>query len=208
MKRASDTKEKILMQAHDLFSKEGFYGTSVRDIANEAGVNIAAINYHFNNKEALYWETYKFSYNLLNDGIEQLSKEAKNTAELAWLIFEHMMENGSSVTNTFKMMLNDSLTMPEDFQQTSENNFGPPGGQAIYLKLKAELPSNTPETALIWAVRGIFTYVVHWALMMTTSYCKEMKKNDPSFSPEGKKKSIELQVQAMINFIKTNSSEF
>ena len=53
MKRESDTKHKILNAAQYLFAREGFKGTSLRDITGMAGVNIAAINYHFGSKEAL-----------------------------------------------------------------------------------------------------------------------------------------------------------
>ena len=53
------TKEKILIAANELFAKNGFSGASIREIATMANVNLAAINYHFKNKENLYWERGK-----------------------------------------------------------------------------------------------------------------------------------------------------
>ena len=53
-----DTREKILGAASTLFAKSGFEGTSIREIAAEADVNLAAVNYHFKNKQTLYWENY------------------------------------------------------------------------------------------------------------------------------------------------------
>ena len=44
------TKEQIIDVATELFAKDGYNGTSVRDIASEANVNVAAINYHFGSK--------------------------------------------------------------------------------------------------------------------------------------------------------------
>ncbi len=48
-----DKKELILSAAMKLFGIKGFEGTSVRDIAAEAGVNPAMISYYFGSKEKL-----------------------------------------------------------------------------------------------------------------------------------------------------------
>lgn len=48
------TKEKIIEVAKNLFMKKGVDKTSVRDIAKSAGINIAALNYHFRSKESLF----------------------------------------------------------------------------------------------------------------------------------------------------------
>ncbi len=50
---ATDTKARILDAAESLFADHGFPATSLRDITQEAGVNLAAVNYHFGSKEAL-----------------------------------------------------------------------------------------------------------------------------------------------------------
>ena len=43
----------IINTAETLFARQGFDGTSVRDIAAEAGVNVAMISYYFGSKEKL-----------------------------------------------------------------------------------------------------------------------------------------------------------
>lgn len=48
------TKDRILDAAERLFALHGFDGTSMRGITAEAQVNLAAINYHFQSKEALF----------------------------------------------------------------------------------------------------------------------------------------------------------
>lgn len=40
----------------ELFAEKGYEKTSVRDLAAAAGVNVAAVNYHFGSKDALYYE--------------------------------------------------------------------------------------------------------------------------------------------------------
>ncbi len=47
------TKERILDAAERLFAEVGFESTSLRMITSKAGVNLAAVNYHFHSKEDL-----------------------------------------------------------------------------------------------------------------------------------------------------------
>ncbi|WP_027415526.1 forespore capture DNA-binding protein RefZ [Aneurinibacillus terranovensis] len=54
MKRTSNlTKQKIVEAAIKLFDFQGFDGTTVRQIASEAAVNVALISYYFKNKKGL-----------------------------------------------------------------------------------------------------------------------------------------------------------
>jgi AcrR family transcriptional regulator len=54
-----DTKEKILDAAEYLFARDGYRGTSLRAITGKAGVNLAAVNYHFGSKKILVEEVIK-----------------------------------------------------------------------------------------------------------------------------------------------------
>jgi len=49
----NDTKERILDTAERLFAEHGYAATSLRSIIAAAGVNLAAVHYHFHSKEAL-----------------------------------------------------------------------------------------------------------------------------------------------------------
>jgi AcrR family transcriptional regulator len=48
-----DTKQRILDTAERLFAERGYRATSLRSIIGEAGVNLAAVHYHFRSKEGL-----------------------------------------------------------------------------------------------------------------------------------------------------------
>ena len=50
---ATDTKERILDVAEEMFADQGFGATSLRSITGAADVNLAAVHYHFRSKEAL-----------------------------------------------------------------------------------------------------------------------------------------------------------
>ena len=51
--RMTDTKEKIMDTAERLIGEQGYGATSLRQIIAEAGVNLAAVHYHFGSKEGL-----------------------------------------------------------------------------------------------------------------------------------------------------------
>jgi len=50
----SSTEEKIKVAANLVFTKKGYSGTRTRDIAEEAGINLALLNYYFRSKEKLF----------------------------------------------------------------------------------------------------------------------------------------------------------
>ncbi|MCI5077878.1 TetR/AcrR family transcriptional regulator [Oricola sp.] len=53
-KRSLETRARILDAAERLFAQNGFEGASMRDIAAEAGVPVALVNFHGGAKEALF----------------------------------------------------------------------------------------------------------------------------------------------------------
>lgn len=52
--RTGDTRERLLRAALEVFGMHGYEGVSTRQLANRAGVNLAAIPYHFGGKQGLY----------------------------------------------------------------------------------------------------------------------------------------------------------
>lgn len=67
-------KEKILEAAEELFAEKGYEGTSVRDIANRAGVNIAMISYYFGSKEKLLESLIRYRAGYTSDLLDALKK--------------------------------------------------------------------------------------------------------------------------------------
>ena len=58
------TQEKVLHGATELFAKKGFQDTTVQDICEKAGSNIAAVNYHFGSKGRLYLASWAYAARL------------------------------------------------------------------------------------------------------------------------------------------------
>lgn len=84
----TSTEEKIKNAARTVFYKKGYAATRTRDIAEEAGINLALLNYYFRSKEKLFniimTETLSgFIQNMtrvLNDETTTLEKKAEMIA--------------------------------------------------------------------------------------------------------------------------------
>ncbi|THB63987.1 MAG: TetR/AcrR family transcriptional regulator [Gammaproteobacteria bacterium] len=89
-KNCTDTRNKLIVAAGELFANYGYDGVSIRTIAEKAGVNSAGINYHFGGKDGLYIEViryvlsdiYKSSFKSILQNNPDLDKTDAGLAEL------------------------------------------------------------------------------------------------------------------------------
>ena len=57
-----ETRQNLLVAAGKVFASKGFRQTTIAEICQQATANTAAINYHFGSKEALYVESWRYSF--------------------------------------------------------------------------------------------------------------------------------------------------
>ena len=57
-----ETRERLLDAACTVFAAKGFQDASIAEICDHAGANVAAVNYHFGGKDALYVEVWRHSF--------------------------------------------------------------------------------------------------------------------------------------------------
>ena len=77
-----NSKDAIVDAAISLFNAKGFQGTTMRDIAGKAKVNIANISYYFENKSGLlehcFTDYYERYINEIEKGMDELELGARN----------------------------------------------------------------------------------------------------------------------------------
>jgi AcrR family transcriptional regulator len=73
-----ETQERLLAAAAALFAERGFFGTTVREIAQRAHVNIAAGHYHFGSKQELYLEVIRQEFEQL--AVQLAARQASPSA--------------------------------------------------------------------------------------------------------------------------------
>ncbi|MDW8479563.1 MAG: TetR/AcrR family transcriptional regulator [Xanthomonadales bacterium] len=64
---ALPTRERILSTAERMFAREGLDRVTLRRLTAEAGVNLAAVNYHFGSKDRLVHEVFSRRLDRLNE---------------------------------------------------------------------------------------------------------------------------------------------
>jgi len=69
---SADKKEHIINTAIELFAERGFEGTSIRDLAAKADVNIAMVNYYFGSKEKLFEALIEHKASYMRERLEEI----------------------------------------------------------------------------------------------------------------------------------------
>ena len=107
------TEQKILKAADKIFTQKGYAATRTRDIAEEAGTNLALLNYYFGSKERLFKYVVQGKLKMLlgamgpalSDGQisleEKISLITQNTRQIAQPVIEKQLkERGIEISAT------------------------------------------------------------------------------------------------------------
>lgn len=122
-----DTRERILDAAESVFMSHGYDGASMRQITGKAGVNLAACNYHFGGKEALFHAVLARRLNVLNqerlrvlDELESRSAGAPlKPSQIVDAFFGTLLRMGAEPGGAvFLRLIGRTLTEPAGFIRT------------------------------------------------------------------------------------------
>jgi AcrR family transcriptional regulator len=192
LRQHTDTRERILDAAESLFVEHGFEATSMRMITGRAGVNLAAINYHFGSKEALIQDVFRRRLTWLNQerlrALERYEAEAKGAPLKPHQIVEaffgvslRMAADTEHGGHTFMRLLGRTYTEPTAFvRQFLADEYAavvPRFKQALF----RSLPDVPPEE-ILWRFHfmlGAMSYAIAGtdALQLMAEY--ELDEKDP-----------------------------
>jgi AcrR family transcriptional regulator len=169
-----ETRQRIVEAAEKLFARRGIEGVSIRDITKAAGVNLAAINYHFGTKSALAAEVFKHCIDPLNvrrlellDRVEEKAgrKPPKLEAVLEAMVrpavergFDHEQDN-----ETFLRLMGRCMSEPNvEIEQLVRMHFDKVIRRFDAAFVRA-LPGLDPEE-LFWRMKFMFG-ALHFSLL-------------------------------------------
>tara|TARA_B100001248_G_scaffold262427_1_gene258346 strand:- start:180 stop:821 length:642 start_codon:yes stop_codon:yes gene_type:complete len=198
-----DTKEKTVKVASELFSKYGYSGTSVRDIATACGINVAAINYHFGSKHNLYWIIVNEAHQRTQKGIQDLGLENHNIEDLTVKIYDYLVEEIDMVRTTLKVMMTDGVPDP-DGEAKEKFSLGPPGQEIIEESIRKALGFQLSADTLDFAVKCIFGQIIHYLMICSCTKLEMLKAANKNLTDEGIRRYLRIHSRAVCDFIKNN----
>lgn len=165
-----ETVERILDAAEVLFAERGFAETSLRTITSAAGVNLAAVNYHFGSKKSLIQAVFVRFLDPLVEEIEsrlnrmQQEKPRLTVEDLLQLLTSAVYEvhgKGSNRATAFMRLLGLAYTQSQGHLRNYLSERYGSAFQHYLAHLKPALPGATADD-LFWYTHfalgtGIFT---------------------------------------------------
>lgn len=166
LKPPHETRSRILDAAEELFMQHGFEGTSMRLLTSKAGVNLAAVNYHFGSKDALIEAVFRRRLDPMNAqrtaALEQLEKSAAGAtpapAEVIRAFLRAslaMIEDAKGGGRNFSRLLGRAYTEPAKTVRSLIGQLYAPAMERYKAVFERALP-DLPREELVWRLHFMF----------------------------------------------------
>jgi AcrR family transcriptional regulator len=114
----NNIRQNIILATIECIEKKGIHLVTVRDIAAQAKVNIAAVNYYFGSKTKLLQEALKFTlYNTLAENIEEFKQQHPDPRAFTRAFFNDLLQGAMKFPN---------LTKAHIYEPFAEGNYKVP----------------------------------------------------------------------------------
>ena len=141
------TVDRLLDAAERLFAEHGFHGVGMRQLADEAKVNLGAATYHFGSKEALFIATFMRRFRPTNVERLRLLREAETAAGRKPVPVEKIVEcmirppfESGLEHPTFHLFLAHNLFNPPPFLHSAIHKELAPNVEAFIVAFRRALP--------------------------------------------------------------------
>lgn len=166
IKPVRETQTRILDAAEELFLQHGFEGASMRMLTARAGVNLAAINYHFGSKDALIEAVLRRRLDPMNasrvaalDHLEAQAADGPVEPEAIIGAFVgtslRMIEDARGGGRNFIRLLGRTYTDPDKKIRALIGQFYAPAMERYKAAFARALP-DLPGDELVWRMHFMF----------------------------------------------------
>ena len=164
------TRDRLLDEAEDLFAQRGYHAVSVREITKAAESNLAAVNYHFGNKQNLYLEVFRARWLPRASRIQQSFKQSLKNNEnptpnmVVQSFARPFLEGPMSAderTRHLKLISGELVQPTEAFELVVEQVFRPLFGKFLE-DLRKAMPDTIDEKQMVLNVFSILSMVSYF----------------------------------------------
>ena len=201
MSDANKTKEKILVVTEELILNNGIEKVSIRNIAKQASVNIASINYYFSSKRDLLTEILKrkletLKEDLLNSLIHSRKFETSEPIDFVSLIFDAFFKEKDTYFGHYKIILDPDVQNSQNLEECEKELYFPIGQELLLKNLNHFFPNAQPSE--IKRVSFHIWGIIHHSLFLMSQPLYQTNGNSDDFSLEFVKNSLRKTSMAII----------
>jgi AcrR family transcriptional regulator len=122
-----DKRTHIIETATDLFARKGYEGTSIREIAERASVNLAMVNYYFGSKEKLFENIVEYKSAVTRGLLDEIFKNDKlSSIEKIYAIIDSYVEKLFTHRSFHRLIYQELiLDQREELQNSIVNHLAP-----------------------------------------------------------------------------------
>ncbi|RJR49169.1 MAG: TetR/AcrR family transcriptional regulator [Desulfobacteraceae bacterium] len=157
-------KQELLEKIAELFYKNGYEATSIRQICRNLGMTSAGLYYHFKNKQEMLFE-------IMNSAIEdalvsmrrELGKKSGAEDKIEWIIRAHIMFYCKNKCQT-KVLVHERGTLENEYAEIireKEREYVQVI-RKVLMQITLENGRDVPVDAAVFYLLGTLNWIVHW----------------------------------------------
>lgn len=114
-------KDKIFDTAVPLFAMKGYAGVSVRELAKEAGVNVALISYYFGGKEKLYSHILSTQFEIIESALSHIQKKKLFPKDKIIYFLKHIIKFHNNYPYLMRLSISEIINPTMCYDQVVKN---------------------------------------------------------------------------------------
>lgn len=183
-------KDKILSSATQLFIKQGYYGLSMRQIAESVGVTKAALYYHYKDKESLFLAILETHLEKFETLIIEIEAQSVSCRERIRLLVTRVLNQPADQRAVIRLASQEMANLSAE----SRRSFGEIYHQRFIGRIQTMVETGIKNREL----RPVDSQVATWTLLgMMYPYFYPVHSADVSLSPDAIEQLVDLYLDGV-----------
>ena len=205
-KRKNDfTQERLLNEAEALFAQKGYQAVSVREISTAADCNLAAVNYHFGNKQNLYLEVFRSRWVPRARRVQEsfrkslAAHDSLAPTEVVRALAHAFLEGPLSDEERLRhsQLMTREITQPTGAFELVAEQVMQPFFKELAEKLRPFMPKDLDAEQLLLRIWSVFAMVLHFNFARVAITRITGRQYDPAFKAQLVEHIVEFSLKGI-----------